>query len=325
MTTVLVTGGAGYLGSHLVRLLLQRGYTVRVLDALFYGSQGIADLITEKQVEFFNGDICNIRQMTKAIRGVDVVIALAAIVGDPACALDQEETLSVNFESTKVLVELCNRFKVKRLLFASSCSVYGANSTLILNEGSALKPVSLYAETRIMSEEVLAQRANPGLAWSILRLATLFGWSKRMRFDLAVNILTAKAAKEGKMQIFGGEQWRPFVHVRDAARAFCAMVDCPSDAIDRQIFNLGGNSLNHTLGDVAKLISDRIPDVQVEYAMTDTDKRDYRVSFDKIHSTLEFVPCMSVADGISEMRAALELGQTDYKDPIQYNVQYIFR
>jgi nucleoside-diphosphate-sugar epimerase len=239
--------------------------------------------------------------------------------------LDQEETLSVNYESTKVLVELCNRFRVKQLLFASSCSVYGANSALVLNEGSALKPVSLYAETRIMSEEVVAHRAGAGLSWSILRLATLFGWSKRMRFDLAVNILTAKAAMEGKIQISGGEQWRPFVHVRDAARAFCAMVDSPLEQIDRQIFNLGGNQLNHTLQDVAKLISDRFPGVQVDYSTTDNDKRDYRVSFDKLNATLGFVPSMSVADGISEMRAALELDQTIYKDPIHYNVQYIFR
>jgi nucleoside-diphosphate-sugar epimerase len=325
MKTVLVTGGAGYLGSHLVRLLLQQGHTVRILDALFYGARGIEDLILQKKVEFFNGDICNIREMTQAIRGVDVVIALAAIVGDPACALDQEETLSVNYESTKVLVELCNRFRVKQLLFASSCSVYGANSALVLNEGSALKPVSLYAETRIMSEEVVAHRAGAGLSWSILRLATLFGWSKRMRFDLAVNILTAKAAMEGKIQISGGEQWRPFVHVRDAARAFCAMVDSPLEQIDRQIFNLGGNQLNHTLQDVAKLISDRFPGVQVDYSTTDNDKRDYRVSFDKLNATLGFVPSMSVADGISEMRAALELDQTIYKDPIHYNVQYIFR
>jgi nucleoside-diphosphate-sugar epimerase len=146
-----------------------------------------------------------------------------------------------------------------------------------------------------------------------------------MRFDLAVNILTAKAAMEGKIQISGGEQWRPFVHVRDAARAFCAMVDSPLEQIDRQIFNLGGNQLNHTLQDVAKLISDRFPGVQVDYSTTDNDKRDYRVSFDKLNATLGFVPSMSVADGISEMRAALELDQTIYKDPIHYNVQYIFR
>jgi nucleoside-diphosphate-sugar epimerase len=325
MKTVVVTGGAGYLGSHVVRILLQRGYQVRVIDTLWYGDAGIKDIIHEDNLMFLRGDICNIREMTNVIKGADAVIALAAIVGDPACALREDETLSVNYESTKVLVELCNYYGIRKLLFASSCSVYGSSSDITLNEGSVLNPVSLYAKTRIMSEEIIQMKSAASLCFTIFRLATLFGWSPRMRFDLAVNIIAAKSLKEKKVQIFGGTQWRPFVNVNDAARAFADVLEVEDRMMNRQIFNLGGDNLNHRIIELGAIAKQIFPDISVEECSDVIDRRDYKVSFDKAKSVLGFIPTFSVADGMKEISENIINDNFDYKNEIYYNANYLFR
>ncbi|MDV2502423.1 MAG: SDR family oxidoreductase [bacterium] len=325
ISPVLVTGGAGYIGSHLVRKLLDRGKEVIVLDNLSYGDQGLQAVRKHPRLRFFQGDICDIKAVVKAVKGCRTVIALAAIVGDPACALNEDDTNSTNYEATKVLVEVALASGMERFIFASSCSVYGANSKLLLNEGSWVNPVSLYARTRVMSEKMILERSGSMTA-VILRLATVFGWSERMRFDLVANILTAKAVTEGKIQIFGGEQLRPLIHVQDAADAFILAAKAPEGEVDREIFNVGGDDLNFTIYDIGKRVATCVPGTNIEVHPLEEDARDYRVSFGKIRHLLAFEPQFSLEDGVREVAHALQAGRIDnYTDEVYYNVRYLYK
>ena len=320
---ILVTGGAGYIGSHLVRKLLERGYRVNVLDNLSYGGSGIEGILGEKNLNFIEGDICCVKDVVKAVQGTSRVIALAAIVGDPACELNREDTISTNYQATKILVEVAKYYRVERIIFASSCSVYGANSKLILNEGSQLQPLSLYAETRIMSEQVLLESCE-NVVPVILRLATVFGFSRRMRFDLVVNILSAKAAMEKRIQVYGGSQWRPFVHVKDAADAFILAAEAPGEQVNREIINVGSNSLNFRIKDLAGIVKKVLKGTRIEMKPEIEDSRDYRVGFDKIGSTLGFKPRYKIEHGVREIARFLERRKINYKDDIYYNVRYLY-
>jgi nucleoside-diphosphate-sugar epimerase len=324
VNTVTVTGGAGYLGSHLVSLLLDNGFRVRVIDDLTYGDRGLRLFGSHPNVEFYKGDVCNIRDLARVIPGSQAVIALAAIVGDPACALSPEETLCVNYEATKVLVELCNHYRVSRLIFASSCSVYGTTSEVQAEEAE-LRPVSLYAQTRIMSERIITEKSNPDLAWTIFRMATLYGQSERMRYDLSVNLLSAQAFAEGHISIHGGQQWRPFLHVRDAAEAYMAAVRADEQVVGSRIFNLGSSSQNHQMACVGDMIREQHPQVAVRTEDQVVDARNYRVQFERVCEAIGFVPKHTVADGIHEVIESLRRSPVDYRDDIYHNVKYVFR
>jgi len=318
---VLVTGGAGFIGSHLTRMLLERGYHVRVLDRFDYGHAGLHGL-ADPRLEIITGDVCNGRDVSRALRDVHGVIALAAIVGDPACNLDPEETINLNYTATKVLIEACNFYGVQRVVFASSCSVYGASNHDLLTEQSRLNPVSLYARTRVLSENILFDRAGD-VEPVVLRLSTVFGLSPRMRFDLVVNTLTVRAVVDGKIAIFGGNQWRPNVHCRDAARAFIRALEAPAGLVAGEVFNVGGDDLNHTIADLGNMVAEIVGGVHVTHQADVPDPRDYRVSFEKIRRTLGFEPEYTVAAGIKEVAAAVsaEPGLRAYQSAAYHNVQ----
>jgi nucleoside-diphosphate-sugar epimerase len=261
--------------------------------------------------------------MALATKGVDSVIALAALVGDAACDLDVDETMSINMESTRLLAEACLRSRVQRLVFASSCSVYGANSELVLNEGSWLNPVSLYAQTRIQSEKELL-RHTEDLSVVILRLATVFGLSRRMRFDLVVNTFAAHGFFNGKIQVFGGKQWRPNLHVQDAAEAFILASQAEDRKVRGEIFNVGNNALNYPIAELARLVQVVLPKVKVEISAEVTDQRDYRVSFDKIRNVLGFQTQFTVMSGLQEIISAFEDGEIITPHAEQYhNYRYL--
>lgn len=323
---VLVTGGAGYIGSHLVRKLLERGFRVRVLEKYLYGDRGLREIEGESGLEIREGDICSARDMHSAVKDVRAVIALAALVGDPACEIDHDETMRTNFESTRVLLDAGKQGGVQRLVFASSCSVYGANGTALLDETSWLNPVSLYARTRIMSEELLtAERGD--LETIILRLSTVCGWSPRMRFDLMVNTITARAVVDGKVRILGPSQWRPHIHVRDAAEAFLrAAVDAKPEFARGNIYNTGGDGQNFTIAEVADKVTAEVPGIDTEFVDDVEDLRSYRVSFARIREGLGFEPSLTVDDAIREVRDCLQSGEVEnYADDIYSNLKWLQR
>jgi len=321
---VLVTGGAGFIGSHLTRMLLERGYQVRVLDNFTYGFAGLAGISSHPRLDIIAGDICNLRDVSRAMRDVDGVIALAAIVGDPACNLDPEETINLNYAATKILAEAADFYRVQRLVFASSCSVYGASlkEDDLLTERSRLNPVSLYARTRVLSENIVFDRCGDTEP-VVLRLATVFGLSPRMRFDLVVNTLTARAVVDHTIAIFGGRQWRPNVHCRDAARAFLMALEAPGDKVAGEVFNVGGDANNHRISEIGEIVASIVGDVQVSLQNEIPDPRDYRVGFEKIQRALNFVPDHSVVDGVREVAAAMraDLSLRTHMDPMFHNVQ----
>jgi nucleoside-diphosphate-sugar epimerase len=318
---VLVTGGAGYIGSHLTRMLLDRGYQVRILDRFDYGRSGI-EAIRHPRLEVWQGDICNSRDVSRAVRDVDGVLALAAIVGDPACNLDPEETINLNYAATKILIEACNFYGGRRLVFASSCSVYGASDEGLLTEHSRLNPVSLYARTRVLSENIVFDR-HGDVEPVVLRLATVFGLSPRMRFDLVVNTLTVRAVVDRKISVFGGQQWRPNVHCRDAARAFLMALEAPAGAVAGETFNVGGDALNHRIADLATMVARIVGDVEVIIQDDVPDPRNYRVSFEKIKRVVGFEPEFSVPAGIVEVAAAVQRDPAlqRHSQPLYHNVQ----
>jgi len=322
MKKIVVTGGAGYIGWHLNKLLLERGYQVVVLDSLLFGDTVIQDLSSSPNFHFEKGDIRHIGELARILKDAYAIIHLAAVVGDPACGKNPDFTRTVNIESTKVIVELANYYKVERLLFASSCSVYGAApSNIFLNEGSYRNPVSFYAESRILSEEIIFSNTRGPIPTS-LRLATAYGYSRRMRFDLAVNIMTLNALTKGKVKVFGGKQYRPFVHCQDAARAFVLALESDVKYVGHEAFNVGTNEQNYRLIELGNEIADTLG-VAVEQVRGREDDRNYRVDFSKIKWLLGFEAQRTLTESVLEIKeayAADEFG--DWKNDKYYNVRY---
>ena len=246
---VLVIGGAGYIGSVLVRRLISSGFKVKVMDILLYGDESIKELYNSKDFEFMRGDCRNMQDVICALDGVDAVVHLGEIVGDPACSLNPDFTIEVNFMATKTLAEACSYCGINRFIFASSCSVYGVNDNE-LDEESELNPVSLYARCKVESEKAILSIKDEYFNPVILRLATVYGFSYRPRFDLVINLLIAKATLDKKIKIFGGEQWRPFVSVNDVSEAVIYALNAEDKIINRKIFNVGSNDQNYQLYEI---------------------------------------------------------------------------
>ena len=311
---VLVVGGAGYIGSALVQRLLEFGYKVRVLDLLIYGDASISEFYDHPDFELVQGDFRHIDTVVSASKGMDAIVHLGAIVGDSACSIDQDLTIEINLRATRTIAEVGKGFGVKRFIFASTCSVYGASDE-ILDERSTLSPISLYARTKIESEKMLLSLTDATFAPTILRFGTVYGLSGRPRFDLVVNLLTAKAIQDGKVGIFGGKQWRPLVHVRDVAEAIVLTLQAPLYNVRGQIFNVGCNEQNYQIADLGLIIKEMIPTARV-VTHPKEDNRNYRVRFDKIRNMLNFQPRYTIRDGIREIMDAFATGQiTDYRDP----------
>lgn len=322
LSPVLVVGGAGYIGSILCRKLLAQGRRVRLFDSFVYGNGAIRELLGNPRFELCVGDCRNIQNVVASMNGVQSVIHLAAIVGDPACEQDKRAALEINYSATRMMTEIAKGYGVQRFLFASSCSVYGETEETV-DERSAVRPISLYAQTKVDSEQALLKARTDKFHPTVLRLATVFGNSYRPRFDLVVNLLTAKAVKDEVITIFNGEQWRPFIHVSDVAEGFVHLLDAPVSLISGEIYNLGDSRMNYTLSGIADTIKCLIPQTRVEN-VENPDRRNYRVSFDKIHRELGYERKVSLEDGILDLKTALENKRIeDYTDPLYHNQRFL--
>ncbi|MBD3166284.1 NAD-dependent epimerase/dehydratase family protein, partial [bacterium] len=322
---VLVIGGAGYIGSALLPMLLRRGYKVRLLDLAIFGTDPIQEYLDHPNLEFIKGDYRQIDIVIDSMQKADAVVHLGGLVGDPACSINEEATVDVNLVATRLLMEAARVTGVQRFIFASTCSVYGASeSDELLDENSRLNPVSLYAKSKIGSERIIHELAGTELHPVILRFGTVFGFSGRIRFDLVINLLTAMAYFEKKITIFGGMQWRPFVHVEDAASSIRHALEAPLAKVSYQTFNVGSNSQNYMISDIGDFIKKRMPEAEVMNKDEDADLRNYRVSFDKISRELGFEAKWTVEEGIDQVIDAIRTGRVkDFRNPNYNNFKFL--
>lgn len=303
ITRVAVIGGAGYLGSTLCAHLLELGYEVRSIDTHWFGSDALQNLHAHPGFSCEQIDALHSDEVLPLLKGCQAVIWVAGLVGDPACSLDAGLTYGCNYRSTLTIAGMCKWLGIKRFVFASSCSVYGRCEDLThLTEESATNPLSFYAQDKLVCEKALRAMADDSFNPTILRLATLFGWSKRMRFDLVVNVLTARACKGETLEICGGGQRRPFLHVKDAARAFATVLQADLALVASNVFNVGADMNNHRIIDIAEFVCTEVPSARVNFVPNMTDMRDYDVDFSKIAQALNYTTEFSVPQGIAEIR-----------------------
>ncbi len=307
MARILVTGAGGYIGATLVPMLLERGYGVRAVDRFFFG----ADLLpSDSALEVIREDTRRLR--AEHFAGIDHVIDLAAVSNDPSGKFFQEATWEINHRARARTARLAKQAGVKRYILPSSCSIYGFHpEDIILNEKSPTNPLTTYAKANLEAEREILPLADDKFCSIVIRQATVFGYSPRMRFDLAINGMTYGAWKTGVLPLMrDGSQWRPFVHVKDTSAAMCLLLEADRSAVSGQRFNVGAEENNYQLGPLAEIIVKTLPKpAKIEW-YGDPDHRSYRVSFDKLKS-LGFKCKYSARDGAMEVYQALESGKIE--------------
>jgi nucleoside-diphosphate-sugar epimerase len=319
--SVLVLGGAGYVGSALVPLLLARGDRVRVVDRLLYGREALAAVAGHPRLELIEADIGACADAGDLFERATDVVHLAAIVGDPACDLDPELAARVNVTSTAGLVAAVRKARPRRFVFASTCAVYAASRDF-LDERSATGPRSLYARTKLAAEAVVLGGGADGAA-TVLRFASLYGLSGRKRFDLVVNRFAAQAFATGRIALRGGAQWRPFLHVEDAARAIVAVLDAPPPPAGGEVLNAGSENLS--IRRVAELAARAIPGAVIAAQPDAPADSDYRVRCDALRRRTAFAPAWTVRRGIGQVVRALRTGEVVDPDAARHGNESFLR
>lgn len=320
--TVLVTGGAGYVGAVLVPKLLQQGYRVKVLDLYLYGEDVLDEVKDHPCLEQIKGDMRDRALLERVIPGSDAVIHLACISNDPSFELDPDLGRSINYDAFFDLVEVSKKNQVKRFIYASSSSVYGVKADENVTEELPLEPLTDYSKYKAMCEEVLLKEQTPEFTAVIIRPATVCGYSPRLRLDLTVNILTNHAVNKGKITVFGGDQKRPNIHIEDMAELYVQLLTLPDEKIAGKIFNAGFE--NHTVNQIAEMVRNVVGQDRIEIVTTPTDDhRSYHISSDKIKRELGFEPTHSIEDAVKDLVAAFEANKIpdSMQDIRYYNIK----
>ena len=300
---ILVTGGAGYVGSVLTRRLLEKGYHVSVIDLMIYGEEVLPDHPDLKKIK---GDIRDINLLKSSIPGHDAIIHLACISNDPSFELNPDLGKSINLDAFEPLVRIARDSGVKRFIYASSSSVYGIKDEPDVTEEMVLDPLTDYSKFKAMCEEILAKYQSPGFTTVTIRPATVCGYSPRLRLDLTVNILTNLAVNKGEITVFGGQQKRPNLHIEDMASLYLLLLELPDDKIAGKVFNAGYE--NHKVAEIAEMVRETIgPQVKIITTSTN-DNRSYHISSGKIKREIGFVPTHSIRDAIQDLKNAFENG-----------------
>lgn len=295
MKKIIILGGAGYIGSVLTAILLKKKYQVVCIDSLKFGKNSILKFKKVKNYKFYKIDTKYAEKIAKISDNSYAVVDLSGIVGDPACNINKKNTYFSNYYNTKEIVDRLKQKTIKKFIYASSCSVYGSSKgKKLIKETSQVKPISLYAELKIKCEKYILKNASNNFSPTILRLATVFGYSPRQRFDLVINLFTLFEYLNKKIQVFGGNQYRPNVHVYDVGTAILKCIESDNSLVKNQIFNVGSNKLNHKIIDLARLIGKK---TEIEIKKTLTDERDYHIDFTKIKKKLNFKTSFTVQSG----------------------------
>jgi len=319
MKSILVTGGAGYVGSGLLSELLSKGYRVTCIDNLIFGGESLLNIWYNQNFTFYNCDINNYEKLNEIFskNNFDAVIHLAAIVGDPACKLYSKLAIETNWKSSLWLLERCKELGVSKFIFASTCSNYGKmnDPEAYVDENSILAPVSLYAELKVKFEKYMLNEMKKDSRFSptSLRFSTVYGLSPRMRFDLTVNEFTKDLSLGKELVIFGEKFWRPYCHVKDFSNAFITVLNSPNEKVAYNVFNVGDTKENYTKQMLVNEIKKVLPNSQIKYVVKNDDPRDYRVNCDKIKKELGFKISMTVPDGIMEIKHVIQ--ENIIKDP----------
>jgi nucleoside-diphosphate-sugar epimerase len=320
VSTVLVTGGAGYVGTRLVPKLLAAGHTVRVLDLFLFGAD-VFDDIDDPRLECITGDIRDLPLVRNALRGVDAVIHLACISNDPSFELDPDLGKSINYDCFAPMVDAAKAAGVRRFVYASSSSVYGIKDEEHVTEDLALRPLTDYSKFKAMCEDVLMDKREPGFTTLILRPATVCGYSRRQRLDVIVNILTNHAFNNRRIRVFGGKQIRPNIHIEDMTDLYVRSLAWDDAAIDGKIYNAG--YFNQAVDELAEVVRRRVgDDVAVVVEPTD-DNRSYRIDSGKIKRELGFSANRSIDEAVDDLLAAFTSGKLPnaMSDPRYFNIK----
>lgn len=319
--TVLVTGGAGYVGSALVPKLLGRGYAVRVLDLYLYGEDMLGAVAGDPNLRQIKGDIRDRALVNSSVGGCDAIIHLACISNDPSFELDSRLGKSINYDAFFGLVESARQHGVRRFVYASSSSVYGVKSEPDVTEDLALEPLTDYSRYKALCEQVLLEAQRPGFVPLVLRPATVCGYAPRLRLDLTVNLLTAQAFHNRRITVFGGDQVRPNIHIEDVCELYVQSLDWPDVAVDGRIFNAGWE--NRRVREIAELVREVVgADVEIVTVPTQ-DHRSYQICSEKIRRELGFEPRRTITDAIRDLVAAFDSGRVPnaLTDRRYYNIR----
>lgn len=311
---VLITGGAGYLGSILSKKLCEKGYDVRIIDAFWYGKESINDLINFENFEIVEADVRDLTKTVRAMKDVDAVIHLASIVGMPASSIEPRTSEEINYLATKNIAELCMLHNIGTYIFASTCSIYGSDSNSLLTEKSKASPLDFYAKQKWVSERAIGWL---NMAPTILRFGTMFGLSPRMRFDLVINLFLVQALSKKKITVNGGGQFRPFIHIQDAAESLIFSLEHDLTGTYNVVFE------NYSVKQVAEQIK-KLTGCEIDISSENEDKRNYKVSGAKIKQ-MGFEPTRNIEFAYNEIKKAVDSGLfKDYEDHKYSNYKHLF-